>query len=548
MQNNRDNADFDNLTEYQDAPYLHALQLNSQPFSSATSSDAIYTNEDRKQYLNHLLHIVQSSDLIQVVVGATGSGKSTLLTSFIQHSGPSLRCCPIQANAELDEASLLQALASCLDLPAQLGSSALLELLWEESFNLQRKDLLPVVLIDDAHRLPDKTLSILLQLQSINSPDTTDNSSPWRIILFTEAEHTVPLLELDTRLHFIELDGLTEQQTADYLEHRLKASGLTQPSPFSTRDIAFIHKHAQGNLNRIHQLAHQVLVGQFTKQQSPATATVSRPTEVKEKKHMNFNIKNKSLVLLSAAVVVVLIIVLMFQDSINELVEPEAAKTTAEKLALPQPEDFQQESTPDPVAAGDVATPVIAPDTETTAPAATQTESAADNLPRVKAKEDLALLQDQQPKPAANETAPQSDNIQGTSTPASPAPTKTADKSDHKTPQVADSLDSRLSTAGIKSREWILQQPATNFSAQLMGSSQPETLIKVASQTALKDRAAIYKRQRNNKDWFVLVYGSEPSRSAMQTAIKSLPASLQRNKPWVRPMTTIQAEVQSDNQ
>lgn len=546
MLNKQENTDLDQLSENQNAPYIKALQLNSPPFSSLANPDSFYSNEDRKQYLNHLLHIVQSSDLIQVVVGERGSGKSALLQSFKRLSGPSLRCCAIQAKENLGENELLQAIAACLDLPEHMGSAALLELLWEESFNLQRKDLTPVLIIDNAHLLPEKTLSMLLQLQSINSTDTADNNSPWRTILFSEPEHTVALLELDTRLHFIELDGLTEKQTADYLEHRLKESGLQQPSPFSQKDIAFIHKIANGNFNKTNELAHQVLLDQYTKQQPPTSAAKPPPIKAPKKSYINYHFKNKTMVLVSAAVVVLLLVILMYQDNINELVEPEQAETDRTALPMPLSEDLKLPRTPDPVAATDVSTPITEPTNAVPeTPTAIESQPVSDISPKLKADENQSATLDEQPKSVESNALSEVDKTQKSVSKEPQEPASTSEKNTNETAPTSDSLTTRLSKTGIKTRAWILQQPATHFSAQLMGSSQVDTLIKVADQKALNGKAAIYKLLRNNKDWYVLIYGSEPSKSAMQAAVKSLPVSLQRNKPWIRSMQAIQAEVKS---
>ncbi len=574
----------DSTHENELAPYVKTYQLSDLPFSSSTAQSSYYTDADRKQYLNHLLHLVQSSDLIQVVVGEKGSGKSTLAQKFIQQAGPGLRCCHIKASPGLSEQDLLTALAACLDLPDNLNSSVILELLWEQGFNLQRNDLTPVILIDDAQNLQAKTLDTLLQLQNIGTVDEETNESPWRIILFTYPSQTLDLMDLNTPLHFIELTEFSEQQTADYLYHRLRAVGLKQASPFTKKDIAFIHKHAEGNLHQMHQLAHQVLL---EKQQA-----LVKPVEIPKTEPGKIKMKIKPAAWLSMLAVVVLTIVLFFQDKINQLVETDGIDkpaTISQGHELPQPQEHISKKVPDPVLAEIVIADAIEENKSTSATTideATAPTEVADVTTTTTAEEAAAppavidvtkattvkeaaaptaavdvttttTVKDVAAPPAIKDLPPVTASEQ-VSKPVpvisvaekNTAAVATADKPVAATTasvkaSAAQSLASALEAQGIQGKDWIMKQPAASITAQMMASSRVDALTRQAKNPALSGKAAIYHILRNNKDWYVLVYGSHKDKESMRKSLDKLPAALRKNKPWIRAFAAVHAEIEA---
>jgi len=522
----------DETQDSEQVPYLDTYQLSEPPFTSSIVQPSYYMDADRKQYLNHILHLVQSSDLVQVVVGDNGSGKSILVQKFIQQAGPGLRCCHIKASSGLDEHDLLAALAACLDLPDNINNSTMLELLWEQGFTLQRNDLVPVILIDDAHNLQANTLATLLQLQNINTVDEDDNGSPWRIILFTHPSHTLELMELNTRLHFIELTGLTEEQTAGYLLHRLRSAGLTQASPFSKKDIAFIHDHAEGNFHKIHQLAHQVLIEK--------KATPIKPVEAPTVKTPKAKIKSS--VWISMLAVIVLLVVLIFQDKINNLVETsdnDLPITVSQNVELPEPQGYLLNKIPDPVPAKISVTkntfkeklkkPVIEPIITSTKETTVET-----NTPPIPQTLTPIVSVPAEKKPASN--TKENDTKTTTKKPA-------AKKTTTNNPTIAHALDGLLEKHKIRGKQWILKQPAKSITAQMMASTSSKALIKLAENPALKGKTAIYRILRNNKDWYVLVYGSFDDKASLQQSLDKLPKVLRKNKPWIRLMAAVHAEI-----
>ena len=74
-----------------------------------------------------------------------------------------------------------------------------------------------------------------------------------------------------------------------------------------------------------------------------------------------------------------------------------------------------------------------------------------------------------------------------------------------------------------------------------MGSHERRSINLVMNSHRLSpEQAAVLHTQLNNKDWYILVYGSYSTREKARAAIGSLPKGLQLTKPWPRLINDIQ--------
>ena len=98
---------------------------------------------------------------------------------------------------------------------------------------------------------------------------------------------------------------------------------------------------------------------------------------------------------------------------------------------------------------------------------------------------------------------------------------------------------------GLYGQNWIKQQNKNHFTLQLLGTHQKSALPNYIKKFALKNDAAMFKTKRNGKDWFTLIYGHYPTKSAAQTAAKQLPKGV--NKPWIRSFASILPSLRESN-
>lgn len=242
--------------------YLTGLGLQQAPFLDQIDERFFYADPALVQRLDLLQHLIQFGDMLLGVVGPSGSGKSTLLRQLLLRGGTLWRCCRLSGAQIPQPAHLLAQLADCFDpghdrVPERLQADLL-----RSCEALRHSGQIIVVVVDDAHLLPDAALKNLLELAG-SPPDTL---KLLRIVLFSEPglERRItqggwhsPVRPL---LHTLQLPAFNDHQTAAYLMYRLAAAGYSGASPFSLTEVRALHKAAGGLPGRLNALANETLM------------------------------------------------------------------------------------------------------------------------------------------------------------------------------------------------------------------------------------------------------------------------------------------------
>lgn len=90
---------------------------------------------------------------------------------------------------------------------------------------------------------------------------------------------------------------------------------------------------------------------------------------------------------------------------------------------------------------------------------------------------------------------------------------------------------------------WIWSQAPTNYTIQLAAGSSEAAVLQVKRQVSLPGELAVAKALRDGKPWFVLVYGSFPSKESARDTIGRLPAARKQSGPWARSFSSLQDEL-----
>ncbi len=323
--------------------YQQQLGLTSAPFPPTHEDRFLYLDADRLQRLHMLQHLTDYSSLLLMVIGERGIGKTSLMDRFIKEAKPEWRICQVNANTMMDAGQLLYDIARGFGLPAPSQEhGALQEELVAQLVKLRQNNWIPLLIIDDAHELPQDALEALFHLADVESGE----DSLLRIILFCEPQIQTMLEQpaiqglRDRITHSIDIPPLTEEQTAEYLRHRLAVAGLATSSPFSMKDIHQIYRLSDGIPARINEAAHVMLSeGQTGNGESPGNATGRfRPTPTH---------------LLLGLMALLVVTALWFQDDINRALQ-EPAQTALQpveqhpdslKPAPPAPLAFEMPTT-----------------------------------------------------------------------------------------------------------------------------------------------------------------------------------------------------------
>ena len=244
-------------------PYLSLYHLNQAPFSG--SAGGFYADPDRTQSLDMLQHLTQYSEELLLVTGPEGVGKSRLLERFLERSEEHWRVCRLDGSGSIEAQYLFQHIAECFGLDiSRLSEAELLQGLQAQLSDLQEQQL-PVLIIDDAERLSDDALEIVMYLAALEG----EHGKLVRVLLFSD-NHIESRLSTERfaaiqKPHRLELKALDESQTADYIDLRLESAGYRGEPLFSDKDIRQIHRQSQGLPGRINDEAHALLASRSVK-------------------------------------------------------------------------------------------------------------------------------------------------------------------------------------------------------------------------------------------------------------------------------------------
>lgn len=205
------------------------------------------------QRLDLVKYLVQCRDILLLMVGELGSGKSTFVHEFINHAQDTWQVLHFVASAELQPDHLQNELFQRLGLGEAFDAQAFASHLGE----LAQGNSLVLVIIDDAHVLPNETLVVLKKLAG----EAQAEQQALRIILFGEpacsaaltlvpgGDHEVQVLQLDMPRYSVE-------ETAAYIAYRFPAR-LAAFGADPTKVIHEIAASAAGNPARIDQAVEQ---------------------------------------------------------------------------------------------------------------------------------------------------------------------------------------------------------------------------------------------------------------------------------------------------
>lgn len=605
-------------------PYLGAYGLTQAPFSMQQDDRFFYSNSALTERLELLKHYTQYGNLLLIITGERGIGKSSLKQHFINTAQEEWQICEIQSHTMMDASLLLKQVANGFGITeAPHEPSVLFEVLSDQLEHIHQSSNVPILIIDDAHELPQDALQALLYLAEHHSEQHTT----LRIILFCEPEIEVMLEDpaihsLKERVtHSMEIPALDEIQTAEYLRHRLAVAGLDGTSPFTPKLINKIFKASDGVPAKINDYAHQNLLDD-TEPTSPDELEFEN-----ELIHETSNLNLRNIVLGGIALVLV-VTALLFQDQINSLFEepqPVIAKTTPSQNKIASPEKKTSLANTSNIDA----TPKAPAVEEKTIEFSLNKTLKTDKKPEDNTKKDFAEIKlisvNPNPVPGSKQrqiisisgkgfnknqkvkvswtgkektlketqvtftsdtyinlilnvgmqadtwkvtlvdpvlniksntisfdvvspekekeeiSAPEKPTLQIKDTPRVKSTSLT--KTDTKVTKPAIKVEPVKAVAakkhnnGLFDQHWIRQQNKNYFTLQLLGTHQQNTLPTYLKKHNLKNDAASFRTKRNGKDWFTLIYGSYPTKTAAQAAANQLPNGV--SKPWIRSFASI---------
>lgn len=235
--------------------YIQRLDLAEDPFSDDFENDFFYRGAMRQQVMEQAVHFSRFTDHVVVLVGSTGSGTSRVLDEILEQLHQIMDCCDIDGEEEPTPDLILASLAKQLQFqqpPPDL--QGFLEALRDYTYLGEELEPL-LVAVDQAHFLAIESYELLLSLLK-------HSGGAIRLLLVGEYQ-TEQLAKLSgfppDQIKILELDPLTLEESGEYIFGLLGSVGYAGEQPLSTDQLAILHEQSGGNLTQINQLAAELL-------------------------------------------------------------------------------------------------------------------------------------------------------------------------------------------------------------------------------------------------------------------------------------------------
>ena len=534
---------------------LGYLKLRKQPFGlEILSEDTFFNSQELEKITDNLKHQSQFSHLLLIVEGDYGSGKTSLYRHFISHQIENTKILPVQAEVTDTLVQIQQKISIHLQ---DLGDANHLD---DNLKSLQTFDQYPLLILDDAHVLSDTTIQEIFryrgQLQA-------EQGVELKLIFFGNVGLSTTIQKItDLKENKIYVQNMPEYSgnlLKDFIFHKLKIAGYTSEPFLSDKELATIEKKAGTTALGSMCLAAQLIDKHVKKQTTPSLS-----------KWVKISAISILLIAIATTAIIYFTVLLPSQtedghkaDNTNLIQEPEHQKTQQpaeeqyQEITLPQnnlpdnqfevqePADtetsrinnIQTESTETP----DTLETSTANDSSITAAAEEELEAPAEvtttQADSLQAKTDITdTLMDTTAQAVKNDSQEKLAVIKEEIPEIKPEPEP------EPVPALPAALE-QLNQLGLKDKSWLLQNNSNDWTLQLIGARDPETLLKFALKHQLSNNSAWYKTWLSSKPYYVIVHGQFNSRDSAREGIQLLSPTLRNAKPWVKSMKSVHSAI-----
>jgi type II secretory pathway predicted ATPase ExeA len=484
--------------------YLEHFGLKEPPFRITPHTDFFFQGANRGATLEALLYAITHDEGIVKVSGEVGSGK-TMLCRVLMERLPAMVETIYLANPSLSRDEILFAIGD--ELKLQLDNdraTRVIRSLQEHLLRLFAEGRRVVVLVDEAHAMPDETLEEIRLLSNLES----NRHKLLQIVLFGQPEldehlDTAGMRQLKERVtHSFRLEPLVRSDIESYVDFRMRAAGYRGPKVFGRDAIRLLARASQGLTRRINILADKALLAAFARGTHAVTAAEVRRA-VRDSEFYRARSGVQRLRVGAAALAAGLILgwathMLMSKGSDS----PSRPQVSA---AVPPQPSTRADAGVSPVAAA-AATPAVAP-----AAAVSAVPPAAAAPPRV-----------------------------------GPAPTGAATGAPAKKP-VAPAGGKLARERFEATQEWLSDAPGDRFSIQLATvnaaeQQQLETFLEKAATTLPVADLYVYSVKIDGHQHYRVAYGSFPGSAQALEAVKGLPPLLAAYQPYPRSVERMRSQ------
>ena len=243
--------------------YERFYNLRERPFSLSPDPDYLYPSRVHREALGYLRYGIEGHAGFVVITGEIGCGKTTLLQTMLRSLDRQTSVSRL-VNTMLDARELVEAVMLDFGLDPGQGRSKphLLRDLAQFLVDQRMAGRLALLVIDEAQNL---SLSALEEVRMLSNLET-EKSKLIQILLvgqpnLREVLARPELEQLRQRVTVsYHLEALDVDETAAYVNHRLRRAAIGAPLEFSRAVTDLIHQHSGGVPRKINVIADAIRI------------------------------------------------------------------------------------------------------------------------------------------------------------------------------------------------------------------------------------------------------------------------------------------------
>lgn len=258
--------------------YEKHFHLRERPFALSPDPAYLYPSRVHQEALNYLRYGIEGQAGFVVITGDIGSGKTTMLQSLLSRLDRGTTVARI-VNTLLEPRELLDAMMLDFGIdPTAMSKPVLLSRL--QSFLVEQRQAarLTLLVIDEAQNL---TMGALEEVRMLSNYET-EKSKLLQIVMIGQPELRATLLQprleqLRQRITVsYHLQPLDADETANYINHRLKRAASGPPIVFPHEVTDLIHAKSRGLPRIINVIADQMLLSAYGMDRRSVDAAVAQ--------------------------------------------------------------------------------------------------------------------------------------------------------------------------------------------------------------------------------------------------------------------------------
>lgn len=274
--------------------YCNFFGFEEKPFEMTADPKYLYLNESFNEVLTTLLYGIQSRRGIMLVIGEVGTGKTTILNALRQSLSRDVKVAFI-FNTDISFKQLLHLVLG------ELGLTKLKKMTVSETFQVLNRFAIEqsitggnvVMMVDEAQNLSKSELESLrllsnMEIRQVKLIQILLSGQPGLDYKLNRPELAHLIQRISIKRY---IKSLNEEDTYNYIEHRLNIAGYKSRAIFSKNSLKMIWKNSDGVPRKINMICDNSLMISYATEKTTIDENIVREAI----RNLNYSpFKNKS--------------------------------------------------------------------------------------------------------------------------------------------------------------------------------------------------------------------------------------------------------------